>query len=40
MIRANVPHKAMGCICFENLSMGICFIEDPDICWIEIIPER
>ena len=23
-------HKEMGCICFENPSMGIYFIEDPD----------
>ena len=33
-------HKAMGCICFENPSMGIYFIEDPDGYWIEIVPER
>ena len=33
-------HKAMGCICFENPSMGIYFITDPDGYWIEIVPER
>lgn len=33
-------HKEMGCICFENPSMGIYFIEDPDGYWIEIIPPR
>ena len=32
-------HKAMGCICFENLAMGIYFISDPDGYWIEIVPE-
>lgn len=33
-------HKKMGCICYENQTMGIYFIEDPDGYWIEIIPER
>lgn len=33
-------HKAMGCVCFENPSMGIYFISDPDGYWIEIIPTR
>ncbi|NSW90078.1 MAG: VOC family protein [Firmicutes bacterium] len=33
-------HKNMGCICFENKSMGIYFIQDPDGYWIEIIPQR
>ncbi|NSW92357.1 MAG: VOC family protein [Firmicutes bacterium] len=33
-------HKNMGCICFENKSMGIYFIEDPDGYWVEIIPQR
>ncbi len=33
-------HKEMGCICFENKSMGIYFIEDPDGYWIEIVPQR
>lgn len=31
-------HKEMGCICFENKSMGLYFIEDPDGYWIEILP--
>ncbi|MBP1926308.1 lactoylglutathione lyase [Sedimentibacter acidaminivorans] len=33
-------HKAMGCIEFENESMGIYFITDPDKYWIEIVPTR
>lgn len=33
-------HKAMGCICFENTSMGVYFISDPDGYWIEIVPEK
>ncbi len=33
-------HKAMGCICYENPSMGIYFISDPDGYWLEIIPTR
>ena len=37
---AHALHEKMGCICFENPSMGIYFIEDPDGYWIEIIPER
>ena len=37
---AHEKHAAMGCICFENPSMGIYFIEDPDGYWIEIIPEK
>ena len=27
-------HKSMGCICYENPSMGIYFISDPDGYWI------
>ena len=30
----------MNCVCFENESMGIYFIEDPDGYWIEIVPEK
>lgn len=30
-------HTSMNCICFENPSMGIYFIEDPDGYWIEIM---
>ncbi|NLL67928.1 MAG: lactoylglutathione lyase [Clostridiaceae bacterium] len=33
-------HKEMGCICYENKSMGIYFIEDPDGYWLEIIPSK
>ena len=40
MDAAHAKHAAMGCICFENPSMGIYFIEDPDGYWIEIVPEK
>lgn len=40
MEAAHARHERMGCICFENPSMGIYFIEDPDGYWIEIIPEK
>ena len=33
-------HKEMGCICYENPSMGIYFISDPDSYWLEIVPTR
>ncbi len=33
-------HKEMGCICYENLNMGIYFIEDLDGYWLEILPKR
>ena len=33
-------HKEMGCVCYENPSMGISFIEDPDGYWLEIVPKR
>lgn len=33
-------HEEMGCICYENPSMGIYFINDPDGYWIEIVPVR
>lgn len=33
-------HKDMGCICYENPSMGIYFIEDPDGYWLEVVPTR
>ena len=35
---AHKLHEEMGCICFENHSMGIYFIQDPDGYWLEIIP--
>lgn len=37
---AYAHHKEMGCICFENPSMGIYFIQDPDGYWLEIVPTR
>ena len=37
---AHALHSEMGCICFENPSMGIYFITDPDGYWLEIVPER
>lgn len=33
-------HEKMGCIAFENPSMGIYFITDPDGYWIEIVPKK
>lgn len=33
-------HKEMGVVCYENVEMGLYFIEDPDGCWIEILPEK
>lgn len=35
---AHAKHQAMGCICYENPTMGIYFIQDPDGYWIEILP--
>lgn len=40
MEKAHERHEKMGCICFENPSMGIYFIEDPDGYWIEIVPKK
>jgi lactoylglutathione lyase len=37
---AHALHEGMGCICFENPSMGIYFIQDPDGYWLEILPVR
>lgn len=37
---AKARHDAMGCVCFENPTMGIYFISDPDGYWIEIVPEK
>ena len=37
---ALAKHKEMDCVCFENPSMGIYFIEDPDGYWLEIVPRR
>ena len=33
-------HKEMECICFENTTMGLYFINDPDDYWIEILPAK
>lgn len=33
-------HKEMGCICYENKTMGIYFISDPDGYWLEIVPAK
>lgn len=33
-------HKEMGVVCYENTSMGLYFIEDPDGYWIEILPKK
>ena len=37
---AHALHEKMGCICFENPSMGIYFVEDPDGYWVEVVPPR
>ena len=37
---AHAHHEKMGCICFENHSMGIYFIQDPDGYWLEVIPAK
>lgn len=37
---AHELHEKMGCICYENPSMGIYFIKDPDGYWLEIVPIR
>ena len=37
---AHDKHKEMGAVCYENPSMGIYFIEDPDGYWLEVIPEK
>ena len=33
-------HKEMNCVCFENASMGIYFINDPDGYWLEVVPSK
>jgi len=40
MDAAHQLHKEMDCICYENLELGVYFIEDPDGYWLEIIPEK
>lgn len=38
MEAAHALHREMDCVCFENLEMGVYFINDPDGYWIEICP--
>ena len=33
-------HKELGCVCYENTSMGLYFINDSDNYWIEILPVK
>ena len=33
-------HREMECICYENESMGLYFINDPDDYWIEVLPVK
>lgn len=40
MEAAHKKHQEMGCICYENLKMGIYFISDPDGYWLEIVPAK
>lgn len=40
MEAAHKLHEEMGCIEFENPSMGIYFITDPDGYWVEIVPAK
>jgi lactoylglutathione lyase len=40
MEKAKQRHREMDCICYENESMGIYFIVDPDGYWTEIIPAK
>lgn len=37
---ALAKHREMDAVCFENSSMGIYFISDPDGYWLEIIPQK
>ena len=37
---AHALHEKMGCICYENPSMGIYVINDPDGYWLEVLPTR
>lgn len=38
--QAYALHKQMDCICFENPTMGIYFIQDPDGYWLEILAQK
>ena len=33
-------HKEMGVICYENTSMGLYFIADPDGYWMEVVRDK
>ena len=33
-------HREMNCIAYENETMGLYFITDPDDYWIEVLPEK
>ena len=33
-------YREMGCLCYENHTMGLYFINDPDDYWIEILPKN
>lgn len=37
---ARERHRAMGVVCYENVKMGIYFLEDPDGYWLEIVPGK
>ena len=37
---AHKLHEEMGCICYENPTMGIYFIVDPDGYWLEVVPSK
>ena len=37
---AHALHQRMGCICYENETMGLYFISDPDGYWLEIVPNK
>ena len=40
MVESLKKHKKMGCVCFENISMGVYFVNDPDGYWIEVVPKK
>ena len=40
MDAARALYDEMGCVCFVNERMGLYFIEDPDGCWIEVVPAK
>lgn len=33
-------HSENGWVCYENHSMGLYFINDPDDYWIEVLPKK